>query len=36
MLMIGIDHQPICVPGKAMITVLGKTSEINNKGHIYV
>ena len=32
--MIGIDHQHICVPGNATITVPGKSSKINNKGHI--
>ena len=30
--MIGTDHQPICVPGNATITVLVKTSKINSKG----
>ena len=30
--MIGSNHQPICVPGNATITVLGKISKINNKG----
>ena len=30
--MIGTDHQPICVPGNATITVPGKISKENNKG----
>ena len=30
--MVGTDHQPICVPGNATITVPGKISKINNKG----
>ena len=30
--MIGTDHQPICVPGNATITVPGKISKVNNKG----
>ena len=30
----GTDHQPICVPGNATITILGKISKINKKGHI--
>ena len=29
--MIGTDYQPICVPGDATITILGKMSKINNK-----
>ena len=29
--MIGTDHQPICVPGNATITVPGKISKVNNK-----
>ena len=29
--MIGTDHQSICVLGKATSTVLGETSKINNK-----
>ena len=29
--MIGTDHQPICVPGNATITIPGKISKINNK-----
>ena len=30
--MIGTDHQPICVPGNATITVPGNISKVNNKG----
>ena len=30
--MIGTDHQPICAPGNATITVPGKISKVNNKG----
>ena len=30
--MIGTDHQPICVPGNATITVPGKILKVNNKG----
>ena len=30
--MIGTDHQPICVSGNATIMVPGKISKINNKG----
>ena len=30
--MVGTDHQPICVPGNATIMVPGKISKINNKG----
>ena len=30
--MIGTDHQPICVPGNATIMVPGKNLKINNKG----
>ena len=29
--MIGTHHQPICVPGNATITILGKSSKINSK-----
>ena len=29
---IGTDHQPICVPGNATITVPGKISKVNKKG----
>ena len=30
-MIISTDHQPICVPGNATITILSKTSKINNK-----
>ena len=30
-MVIGTDHQPICVPGNAKITILGKTTKIKNK-----
>ena len=33
--MIGTDDQPICVPGNVTITVISKTSKINNKTCIY-
>ena len=29
--MIGTDHQPICVPGNAIITILDKTLKVNKK-----
>ena len=29
---IGTDHQPICVPGSAVVTVLGKLSKLVEKG----
>ena len=29
--MIGTDHQPVCVPGNATITVPGKILKVNNK-----
>ena len=32
--MIGTDHQPICVPGNATITIPGKTSKINKGSYM--
>ena len=35
MVQIGMDKEPICIPGNAMLTVLGNTSKIEKSLIIY-